>query len=95
MKSQKLAKIYSMVFLALSLSFVACSTMPKFSPYVISLKNGKCGEYEMVKSDVCDIQYRFVKWHPLSDCEGYFALSPSDINKLNEYRSSQCSKPQD
>lgn len=92
MKLQKQVKIYLMGFLGV-ISLGACVSMPKFSPYVISLKNNKCGEYEVVKTDACDIQYKFVKWHPLADCEGYFAISPEDINKLNEYRASQCNKP--
>lgn len=71
---------------------VSCASFPRLTPYVLSLKNNVCGEYKVVKqTDACNIKYEFVRWHPISDCEGFFALSPEDIAALRSYQAGQCS----
>ena len=70
-----------------------CVGFPKIAPHVISLKNGKCGEYEIIQgSNACDVSYKFKQWHPIEKCEGYFALSAEDVGKLKSYQKSECSK---
>lgn len=85
----RLLKVLAISLMGLSLP--NCKSFPILHPYVLSLKNGVCGEYVAVKqTNACDIEYQFVKWHPLTDCEGYFMLPPSDIAALKEYQAAQC-----
>jgi hypothetical protein len=84
-------KVVSLYLIALSLNLISCAHFPELHPFVLSLKNNKCGEYEVVKqSDACDIQYKFKAWHPLEDCEGYFSLPPSDVEALLNYQTHMC-----
>jgi hypothetical protein len=82
MKLLKLVPIFLMV---------SCASFPHLHPYALSIKNNMCAEYKVKKqTDVCSIEYVFVKWHPLSDCEGYFALPPEDIAALRDYQKGHC-----
>lgn len=88
MRLQKLLKICLMAIIGTS---AGCANFPELHPHIISLKNGLCGEYEVVKqNDACDIEYRFKQWHPIEKCEGYFALPPSDITELKKYQVRVC-----
>ncbi len=93
MQLRKAEKICSMVLLSLSLS--ACSSFPKLHPHVISIKNGMCGEYEVIKQDdACNVIYKFKAWKPISECEGFFAFPATDVNAVTKFQAEQCSKPQ-
>lgn len=67
-----------------------CAGFPEIHPYVLSIKNNQCGEYEIISKDKCDVKYKFKQWHPISDCENFFALSAEDVVKIREYAKSNC-----
>lgn len=69
---KKLVKIFLMGAVLNS-----CSAFPELHPYLISVKNGKCGEYKEVSKN--PPQFDFVKWHDIIDCDGYIALPPDDV----------------
>jgi hypothetical protein len=92
MSKQKLVKL---LLTGATLSLSACTSFPKLHPYALSVQNSKCGEYEIVsQTDACNIVYKFKEWHPLSYCEGFFALPPEDIKALKTYQAQQCTNPQ-
>lgn len=75
-------------------SLSGCAGFPDIHPHVIRLKDGKCGEYEIIrKSNACEIAYKFKEWHNIEKCEGFFALSAEDVGKLKAYQKSSCEKP--
>lgn len=89
-----LQKTGLLFLMGLSLLVSSCAGFPELHPYILSLKNGQCGQYQEVKSsDVCNVQFVFVKWVPVAQCEGFFALPPEDIAALRSYQAGQCSKP--
>ena len=70
----------------------SCTSFPQLHPHILSLHNGLCGEYEVVKQiDACTIEYKFKAWHPLAECEGFFAIPASDVSALLEYQTKMCS----
>lgn len=91
----KLKKPAKSLLTVLSLSLITgCVSFPKLRPHIISLKNGKCGEYEVLKQDdACDVVYVFKQWHDISVCEGFIALPPEDIEKLKNYQQQMCTRP--
>lgn len=82
MRWPKKAKTFLMVLLVSSV-VGSCGSIPEVKPYLISPKNNVCGEYYQSSKD--PVEYKFKKWHPIEDCEGFFALSPEDVAALREY----------
>lgn len=74
--------------LLLSLLLSGCASTLKPTPYVMSVKNRQCAEYKVVQDN--PIQFAFVAWHPISECDGFFALPPPQAAEaLREYRNYQ------
>lgn len=55
----------------------ACAGFPNLHPHKIVLANGLCGEYEQVSQR--PVQFKFKEWHPIKDCDGFYAFPPKDI----------------
>lgn len=88
MKLLKLGRICSM---ALVLSLSACASAPKPTPYLINLKTQTCAEYAVTKDS--PITFGFIRWHPITDCDGYFAIPPKQAAEyLQAYRNYQQSR---
>jgi hypothetical protein len=80
--------IYSIV----NILAAGCVGFPTLTPYILSVKNGQCGEYQSVGTESsCSENFQFVKWHPMSDCDGFYALSAQDVANLKAYQKKQCS----
>lgn len=87
----KLLRLANLFLTAILLN--SCAGFPKISPHVLSVKNGKCGEYEIEKkSNQCNVRFKFKQWHPIEHCDGYFAISADDVAKIKEYQAKQCSE---
>ena len=70
------------------LSLSSCATTLSVNPYIISLKNQACGEYQIDQQD--PLTFKFVKWHPLTDCDGMYAFSATQTTTiLRKYRAYQ------
>lgn len=86
----RLAKVLVICLMVASLS--ACVSFPKLHPRILSIRNGMCGEFTIVsQTDACHIVYSDQPvWHPLSYCDGNYALPDTDIAALKEYQAAQC-----
>src|SRR5580658_6733162 len=72
-----------------SISLIACSGFPTLHPYVLSVVNGQCIPCSHVgPSNACTDQFTCdaTQAVPLSQCDGFTALSPSDIAALKQYQ---------
>lgn len=88
-----LKKKLSLLFLMANIS--GCASFPKLHPYLISIKDQKCIEYEVQnQSDACNATYVKKQEWPLSHCDIYTALPPEDVAALLEYKKSVCTDPQ-
>lgn len=90
MRLQKLGSLSLTGLLLLILS--GCQTTMKPTPYILAVKSGQCGEYSIVKDN--PITFAFKVWHPIADCDGFFAI-PADqaAEALREYRVYQATHP--
>jgi hypothetical protein len=75
---------------SMGLVLSSCAHFPQIHPFLLSVKNGVCGEYSVDQKDACHITYTFVKWHPIQDCEGFYLLPPSDIAAIKEWQAKKC-----
>jgi len=67
----------------LNLSCVEFPTLPDLHPHDIDLEHGLCGEFKIIDKD--KLLFEYVQDHDLSKCNGYFALSPEDMQALKSY----------
>lgn len=70
----------------LILSNLSCKsfpTPPDLHPYDIDLEHGVCGEFKIVDKE--NMVFEFVKDHNISTCDGFFALSPEEMQSLKIY----------
>lgn len=75
---QKLARICLITLVATA--SIGCSQFPKLTVYKLVEAKGVCGEYQVASTN--PVTFVFVKWHPISECDGYFSVSPSDTASI-------------
>lgn len=82
MQLQKLVKICLTASLLLLNSCGGESDFPPLHMYLLNLKSAQCAEYAQgsVPTD-----FTFVKWHPIADCEGFYALPPQDVANITSW----------
>lgn len=85
MRLLKMVKIFLMASL-----LTACESFPQLHPYVLSVQNGVCGQYSVNQIDPCNVIYTFVQWLPIEQCDGFFALPPSDIVAIKDWQAGYC-----
>lgn len=69
-------------------SSAACSGLKPFPTktiYEIDLKDNTCGEY--VLTDMENLKFKWIKDHPLNDCDGTFGFASQDIPKVLDWAS--------
>lgn len=69
---------------------IGCAGFPELHPHMITLKNGVCTSYPVIKTDVCNISVGPGIDLPLSACDGFYAFPPSDMTAVLEYQKQQC-----
>lgn len=78
------------------LLLTCCTSFPTLHPRLLSLKNGICTEYPVIsQTNACSITFGPGVEHPLSYCEGNYAIPPSDVTALLEYQKQQCAAQPD
>lgn len=78
-----LKKLGLMSLMAIGLS--SCTSDIVITPYLVSLKNNQAAEYAV--SNPKPIQFKFVRWHPISDIDGYYCAPPEQVAEwLRQYR---------
>jgi len=61
----------------------SCKDFPEVSPYKLVISKDVCGEYTQVSKN--PPQFKFVKYWPLSHCEGFFAISPQETANIQAW----------
>lgn len=84
---QNLYKIVKL--LSLSFLMVSCAHFPELHPHLISIKDGKCVEYDCTQ-DSCNTTCTIKQEWPMDHCDLFTALPPEDIAALKVYQKKMC-----
>lgn len=93
MKFVKRKSLLKKIFLTTSLvSLFGCVGAPKITPHYIDTQLNECREYEVTNKEQMTI--RFKEAHPLSHCNGFFAVPASEAARWRKYcLDSKCTTP--
>lgn len=92
LKTLSLKRMQKLSFLTISLC--GCTHFPEMHPHLISVKDGKCVEYQVEsQTDACNIVYSLKQEWPLEHCDLFTALPPEDIAALKVYQKKVCVEP--
>jgi len=78
--------MYLMLVLTLATINLSCDGFPEppdLHPHDVDLVHQVCGEFKVVDKE--NLVFEFVQDHKLEKCDGYFAISPEEIQSLRLY----------
>lgn len=75
--------VFLIALTTLNLSCVGFPELPDLHPFDVDIEHGVCGEFRVVDKE--KLTFEWVADHDLSKCNGFFALSPEDMNALKSY----------